>query len=130
MNINRRGFLVAATLGSFLPGLATAGTLSPFEDGAFTRAQESGKPILVHVVAPWCGTCKAQTPIVARLMAAPDFSGYEAFEVDFDTQKDVLRKFGVQRQSTMIVFKGASEVDRTLGETDPEAIEASLRKAL
>ena len=72
----------------------------------------------------------SEKPIVAELMSAPDFAEYQVFEVDFDTQKDVLQEFGVQRQSTMIVFKGKTEIERTLGETRPDAIEAMLRKAL
>jgi len=50
--------------------------------------------------------------------------------VDFDRQKDAVRRFGVQYQSTLIVFKGAREVSRSTAQTAPGAIAAQLDKAL
>src|SRR4051812_47075562 len=38
-----------------------------YDVAAFQAAVDAGKPILVHVTAPWCGECKAQKPIVAAL---------------------------------------------------------------
>jgi thiol-disulfide isomerase/thioredoxin len=81
------------------------------------------------VTAPWCGTCKIQKPIIARLEKEPAFKDLVVFNVDFDTQKEILRDLRVQRQSTMIVLRGEHEIDRSVGETDPSAIEALLRKA-
>ena len=52
------------------------------------------------------------------------------FRVDFDDQKPVVKAFGADMQSTLIVFKGATEVGRVVGETDAGAIEALLRKAI
>lgn len=46
------------------------------------------------------------------------------FEVDFDSQKDVLRIFGVRQQSTLIGFRGTTERARAVGITDPAAIAA------
>ena len=60
----------------------------------------------------------------------PRFAGLVAFNVDFDTQKDLLAKFSVQKQSTLIVFKGNQEVGRSTGVTDAGAIESLLAKAI
>jgi hypothetical protein len=43
-------------------------------------------------------------------------------EVDFDTAKDVLKRFRVTQQSTLIVFRGKSEVGRSTGDTNPASI--------
>jgi thiol-disulfide isomerase/thioredoxin len=96
----------------------------------FEEALKAGAPILTHVTAPWCEVCQVQKPIVASLLATPDFKAMKKFDVDFDTQKEVLARYRVQMQSTMIVYKGGNEVDRKTGETDPAAIEALLREAL
>ncbi|CCV05771.1 Thioredoxin-related [Mesorhizobium metallidurans STM 2683] len=96
----------------------------------FTEAVAAGGPVLVHVTAPWCGECKLQKPIVAKLLGTPDFKDMKEFKVDFDTQKDVLKQLRVQVQATMIVYKGGKEVDRMTGKTDPAVIEAIMRKAL
>lgn len=99
-----------------------------FTQSAFDAAQKSGQPILVHVTAPWCSTCAAQKPIVDRLHAQAEFENYKIFNVDFDTQKAALRKFGVRMQSTLIVYKGDKEAGRSSGETQPGAIKALLKK--
>ncbi|WP_027161186.1 thioredoxin family protein [Mesorhizobium sp. WSM1293] len=96
----------------------------------FDEALKAGGPIMIHVTAPWCEVCQAQKPIVASLLASPDFKNMKKFDVDFDTQKEILARYRVQMQSTMIVYKSGKEVDRQTGQTDPAVIEALLRKAL
>ena len=59
-----------------------------------------------------------------------EVQGFAGVRVDFDSQKDVLRRFGVQRQSTLIVFKGATEMGRSVGDTGKTSIEALLAKGL
>jgi len=101
-----------------------------YEPHAFQAALDAGKPILVHVTAPWCPECKVQKPIVAALAERPEFKDLTIFDVDFDTQKDALHQLHVQKQSTLIVYKGKAEVGRAVGITRREAIEAVMRKAL
>ncbi len=101
-----------------------------FDADRFAVAQAANKSILLHVTAPWCGTCKAQKPIVSNLGKQPDFAELAIFEIDFDSSKDLLRSFNVQSQSTMIAFRGKTEVGRTVADTDPSSIEALFRKTL
>ena len=89
-------------------GLAIAGETS-FSLAAFEAAQ---KPILIDIAAPWCPTCKVQAPILTKLYAEPRFKDLQVFTVDFDTQKDALRALKAQRQSTLIVFKGAIQKNK------------------
>lgn len=91
---------------------------SPFSQQAFQAAQAAGMPILVHVTAPWCPTCAKQKPILSRLEADPTLAHLQVFDVDFDTQKDVLRALGVQMQSTLIVYHGKAERGRSTGVVD------------
>jgi len=102
----------------------------PFDAQAFEDAQAAGKPILIEVHAPWCPICKAQAPILARLSSAPKFKDMVRFNVDFDTQKDLLRKFNVRMQSTLIAFKGKQEVARSTGDTNAGSIERLLDKSI
>lgn len=99
-----------------------------FDDRSFAQAQESGKSILVDVKAPWCPTCAAQQPIIDGIERGEP--RLVVFDVDFDTAKDVLRRFNVGMQSTLIVFKGKSEVGRSTGQTDPAVIRALIAKGL
>ena len=130
--LNRRHLLSAlaltATVG--LAVAAQAATKNPFDQSAFESAQSSGKPILVEVKAPWCPTCKAQAPILSKLLSDPRFKNMVSFSVDFDSQKDLLQKFGVRQQSTLIVFKGKTESGRSTGDTNAASIETLLAKAI
>lgn len=140
--IRRRTFLfaslaasLAASLGAALLAApvvtaAWAATATPFSSEAFQKAQAAGKPILVEIHAPWCPTCKAQAPIIAELTAQPKFKEMTVFRVDFDSQKADVKRFGAKMQSTLIVFKGANEVGRSVGETRREPIAALLDKSL
>ena len=119
----RNALLIAATVA--MPSLANAG--QPFDAKAFQASQAAGKSILVDVTAPWCPTCKQQKPIVQEIEKEhPDLVVYD---VDFDTAKDALREFRVRQQSTLIVFKGAKEVARSTGETDPAPLRSLVAKA-
>ena len=68
-----------------------------YSPAAFEAAQKAGKPILIHITAPWCTTCAAQKPILAKLEADPRFKDLQVFDVDFDSRKDVVKRFGATR---------------------------------
>lgn len=125
-----RRTIIAAGVSLLLAGQALARDPIPFDQAAFEAAQAAGESILIHVTAPWCGECRAQKPIVAELTDKPEFAGLKFFNVDFDSQKDVLRAFRVQYQATFIVFKGTTEVGRSTGVTDPTEIRALFEKAI
>ncbi len=100
-----------------------------YQQAAFEAALDSGKPILVHVTAPWCPECRLQKPIVAALAARPEYDGLTIFDVDFDTQKDALRRLKVQKQSTLVIYRDRTEQARVAGITRQDAIEAFMRNA-
>ena len=119
-----KSLLIAAALLAWSP-VAWAG--QPFDAEAFRSAQAADKAILLDVTASWCPTCRQQRPIVEQIeKEKPDLVVYE---VDFDTAKDLLKQLRVQHQSTLIVFRGAKEVARSMGETDPTTIRALIAKA-
>ena len=129
--LNRRHFLGALALTATLAfGSASAMDKKPFDQKAFEAAQAAGKPILVEVYAPWCPVCRAQAPILAKLRADARFRNLVSFNVDFDSQKDLLKKFNVQKQSTLIVFKGRQEAGRSTGDTNAGSIEALLARSI
>ena len=125
----RSVFLLACCLAFGAAPLARASTQLPFTEQAFAAAQQEGKPILVHVNASWCPTCAKQRPILSQLEATPQFRDLIVYQVDFDTQKDVVKQMGVRMQSTLIVFHGATEKGRATGITDPDAIRNLLAEA-
>ncbi len=125
-----RRLILASLMAALLSlGSARAATEATFGQDAFAAAQHAGKPILVFIEASWCPTCAKQRPILKQLSGDPAFKNLAIFDVDFDTQKDVVRRFKATMQSTMVVFHGDAEKGRATGETDPTAIRALLAKA-
>ncbi|MBU6296967.1 MAG: thioredoxin family protein [Alphaproteobacteria bacterium] len=115
--------------GVILAGSAFASEQTAYSPERFARAQLSGSPVLVDIAASWCPVCKVQATVVHQALAEPAFSHFVVLDLDFDTQKDAVRRFGATMQSTLIIFKGKKEVARVVGATDPDVIEAMMRRA-
>jgi thiol-disulfide isomerase/thioredoxin len=116
-------------LALLLSALAFAGPLQPYNQAQFDKLTAAGKPVIVVVHASWCPTCKEQAPIQSALMAKPEFKDYTMFKLDFDKDKAQLKQFKVTFQSTMIAFKGKTEVGRSVGDTQRDSLEALMKKA-
>jgi len=116
-------------VGGFSLSALAAGRVA-FDREAFNAALKTGKPVLIDISASWCPTCQAQKRVLGKLTATPKFSGYTIFEVDYDTEKDVMRSFGAQQRSTLIAFKKGKEVGRVVGDTSTSGIEKLLAKAI
>lgn len=129
--IRRRILLTSLVAGAALAATpASAASEATFDAAAFAAAQQAGKPILVVVHADWCPTCAKQKPILGRLQSEPAMKDLVVFVVDFDAQKDAVQRLGARMQSTLIVFRGTAERDRSVGVTDEAAIRALLAKAM
>jgi thioredoxin 1 len=109
---------------------ASAAEWKDFTAGDFAAAKSAGKPILVDVFAAWCPVCRAQNPILVQLTKEPKYKDLVVFKLDYDMQKADLIALRVQRQSTLILFKGDKELDRSVGDTSEQSIEGMLDKTL
>lgn len=124
--------LACAVLAAVSASPSAAGP-APFTPEAFAEAQAAHRLIVIHVNAFWCATCGVQRPVLADILdevaQSPELGNPVIFTVDFDSQKDVVKRFNVQTQATLIVFNGRTEMGRLTGETDPGAIKALLIEA-
>ena len=130
--LNRRHLIGALALTAAIAFGQLASAMSPqtYDQKAFDAAQAAGKSILVEVSAPWCPVCKAQAPILSKLSGEAKYKDIVRFNIDFDSQKALLRTLKVNTQSTLIVYKGKQEAGRSTGDTNPASIEALLAKAI
>ena len=131
--LNRRSALALTAFLAVAPFAslqAAEPKFSNFTNDAFAAAQKSGKTILVDVWASWCPTCKAQGPILGSLLAQPENKDVVMLRVNFDTQLDALKALKVQSQSTLIMFKGAKETARSVGDTDAASIAKLVGSAI
>ncbi|MDE2600477.1 MAG: thioredoxin family protein [Rhodocyclaceae bacterium] len=124
----KRSAILAAAL-ALLATVAAAAEPKPFTQQDFDKLAHDGKPVVVHVSATWCPTCKAQKPIVENLSKQPAYKDVAILTVDFDTDKSILKQFKVNMQSTLIAFKGGKETGRSVGDTTPAGIEGLFKKA-
>jgi thiol:disulfide interchange protein len=131
MTISRRSAL-ALLASVFMTATVAASPAErrPFDQKAFADALAAGQPVLVHITASWCTICEVQKNILSILDGRPQFAGMVGFDVDYDTQKDIMRSFRATDRSTLIVYKQGVEVGRVVGETRPSALEALLTKAI
>lgn len=128
---NRRQTLfAAAALAALLPLTAAAGDIKQFASANFAAAKQAGAPVVVHIDATWCPTCRAQKPILSKLMADPRFAKFKAFSVDYDSEKPVMRELAAPDRSTILVFAKGKEVARGTGDTSEDKIAALMAKAL
>ncbi len=129
--LTRRSILIASLVaGALTMSPALAETVPTFDAKAFADAQKAGRPILVAIHASWCPTCKAQAPILSELRADPKFKNLAYFVIDFDSQKDLVNRFGARMQSTLIAFKGDKEEGRSVGDTKRDSIYALVGKSI
>ncbi len=118
--------LFTLLVSAWFSGYAQAEVLS-FDQVAFEQKLKAGEAVVIAAHAPWCSTCRAQKPILKQLSVSKPYQQLPIYEVDFDTQKAVLGKLNISRQSTLVAFKQGKEVTRSVGATNPAAIETLLK---
>ena len=129
--LTRRSILITSLVAAaFTMSPALADTVPTFDARAFADAQKADRPILIAIHASWCPTCKVQAPILSELRADPKFKNLAYFVIDFDSQKDLVNRFGARMQSTLIAFKGDKEEGRSVGDTKRDSIYALVGKSI
>lgn len=109
---------------------AAASEWPAYSSERFEEAQAAGETVIIDVSADWCPTCRAQAPILDELATEDALEDVIFMRVDFDTEKTFLREHRIPRQSTIVVFDGASEVDRSIAETDRDRLRAFIFEAV
>jgi thiol-disulfide isomerase/thioredoxin len=127
--LSRRLFLFAA--GAGLAGIAPARafTFQPYDPAEVKKTIASGRPVIVHVYAPWCLQCHAQASILGSLEGDKAYDGVRFFRVDYDGQKDVVDQLGCPR-STLIAYRGGREVARMSWGMSEDSVLGVLKAAL
>ncbi|WP_020178576.1 thioredoxin family protein [Methylopila sp. M107] len=121
---------ICAMAAAALVQTASAAAIGRFASANFAAANKAGDPVVVHIDATWCPTCKAQKPVLAKLLAGGKYAGFKGFYVDYDSEKPVMRELSAPDRSTILVFAKGKEVARSVGDTSEEKIAALLDKAL
>ena len=90
-----------------------------------TQVLESALPVLIEFTADWCPPCKMLAPIVGEI--ARKYEGkLRVGLLDSDLSPDITQQYGVMGLPTLILFVGGSPVERIVGYTPRDRIEAKI----
>lgn len=108
---------------------ASAQKKEAFTEERFAALQSQGALVLLDVYADWCPTCRLQQKILADYRAKRPDVPLHVLTIDFDGQKQYVRRFGAPRQSTLILYRGRERLWFGVAATDPEVIFGELDRA-
>ena len=124
-------FLKLVAAGVLLASAAVSHALEvkPYSAAALAAAQAADQPVALHFHADWCPTCRAQDKVLQSLKKEPGLD-LTLLVANYDTEKDLKRRFKVNAQSTLIVLHGQKERARLVGDTTTAGIRDALKSAL
>lgn len=126
-----RRFILAAFASLALIGSAFAfAGFAPYEKAKFDSLVQSGAPVIAHVHATWCSTCRRQETLLNEMLKDPRYAKIQAVRVDYDKDTDFQKANKVNSRATILVFKGGKEVSRVVFDTDPAHIKTAVEAAL
>ena len=125
----RRQFFASAAVFALMPGAARAFEIAPYDPAAADAAIKSGKPVVLHVYAPWCLQCHMQKSVLDTLKSEGTYDSIAFYRVDYDNQKDIVAKLDCPR-STVIAYRGGKEVKRMSWGMTQASVEDVLKAAL
>jgi len=126
MNI---GKLILSTLLAFGAMASHALDIQPYSAAALTQTQKANKPVALHFHADWCPSCRAQEKVLQELKSEAGLD-LTVLVANYDTEKDLKRRFNVRAQSTLVVLHREKETYRVVRETSPGSIRGALKSAL
>ena len=94
----------------------------------FEEAKKSGETIVVAAWAKYCGTCKKQKVVLDQ--AEKDFKDVLFLYYNHPKMKDIAKYLKIDYRSTILVYKGNTEVSRTLGQLDKSIIYSNIKKGI
>ena len=99
-----------------------------FSEEIFENAKASGKTVVVNSYEVWCGTCSKQTKILDK--AEKEFKDIVFLSYEQSKNKDIAQKLDIKFWTTIVVYKGNTEVTRIIGQTDKKTIYSAIQKGI
>jgi thioredoxin 1 len=94
-----------------------------------TEVLKSDKPVLIDFWAPWCGPCRAISPLVEQL--ADEFGDKIKFvKCNVDENPITPGKYGIRSIPTLMFFKDGNVVDQVIGIVAKSKLEEVINKIL
>ena len=105
-----------------------------FDKELFNKAQSEGKIVVVSSWMKYCSSCANQMKVLQKAKKEGElldikFDNIEYFAFDV-TNRDIANSFDVLYQTTLLIFKGDTEVYRSIGETTEDLIYEALKASI
>ena len=82
---------------------------------SYNKAISSGeKTVMVDFWAPWCGPCKALTPILEEISSEMS-EQVGIYKVNVDDNTELAQEHGVQSIPTLLIYKNGSLSETIVG---------------
>ena len=94
----------------------------------FEEAKKSGKTVVVTAWAKYCGTCKKQKIVLDQ--AEKYFKDVLFLYYNHPKMKDIAKYLRIDYRSTILVYKGNTEVSRSIGQLDKAVIYSNIKKGI
>ncbi|MBU3981274.1 MAG: thioredoxin [Proteobacteria bacterium] len=100
------------------------------DDSVFdAEVLKSDKPVLIDFWAPWCGPCRAISPLVEEL--ASEFGDKIKFvKCNVDENPITPGKYGIRSIPTLMFFKDGNVVDQVIGMVARSKLKEVINKIL
>ena len=94
----------------------------------FEEAKKNGETIVVTAWNKYCGTCKRQKVILNQ--AENEFNNVLFLYYSHPKMKDIAKYLKIDHRSTILVYKGNTEVSRTIGQLEKSVIYSNIKKGI
>jgi thioredoxin 1 len=85
--------------------------------------------LLVDFWAPWCGPCRAISPVLEAL-ERDEAGRLKVAKVNVDDEPTLAGRYAIQSIPTILFVKGGRVVDKVIGAVPRATLDAKVQKAL
>lgn len=103
--------------------------METFDEQRFAQAQADDALILINFHKPFCPACLRQKRVLARYFIDFPDSHLQVFEIDYNANPELTRRFGAANATTLVMFRGEQRIWYNHGQTETPALYSAFRQA-